>query len=240
MRLTLARPKANVVDAAMIAALDAALAEHAGDADLYAVVLDHEGPYFSFGASVEEHLPEQCAEMLASLHGLLKRMVDYPVPIIAAVKGQCLGGGLEVALACNLIFAAPNASLGQPEIKLAVFAPAASCFLPRLIGRAVAEDLLFTGRSISGEQAHAAGLVFSLDEDPTAAALGYVEENFAGLSASTLRYAVRAVRDPFAAAVKADLDRVEELYLSGLMKTRDAVEGLQAFLEKRPAKWENR
>ncbi|MCP5371634.1 MAG: cyclohexa-1,5-dienecarbonyl-CoA hydratase [Hyphomicrobiales bacterium] len=240
LRLTLARPKANVIDAAMIAALDTALAAHADDAALCAVVLDHAGPHFSFGASVEEHLPDQCAAMLAGLHALLKRMVDYPVPILAAVKGQCLGGGLEVAMACNLIFAAPDAALGQPEIKLAVFAPAASCLLPRLVGRARAEDLLFSGRSISGREGHEAGLVFALADDPADAAEAYAADNLAGHSASTLRFAVRAAREPFAAAVKADLDRVEELYLSGLMQTRDAVEGLNAFLDKRPAKWEDR
>ncbi|MFQ5692989.1 MAG: cyclohexa-1,5-dienecarbonyl-CoA hydratase [Nitrospinota bacterium] len=240
LRLRLARPKANLIDAEMIAALDEAFAGSLDMADLNGVLLDHEGPHFSFGASVEEHLPDQCADMLKGLHRLVGRMVECPVPVLVAVRDQCLGGGLEVASAGGLIFAAPDAALGQPEIKLAVFAPAASCLLPERVGRAHAEDLLFSGRSVTGEEAAAMGLVHTVAEDPEAAALAYFDERLAPLSASSLRFAVRAVRAGFAARVKARLAEVEELYGSGLMRTRDAVEGLEAFLEKRPAVWENR
>ena len=120
LRLRLDRPKANLVDAAMIAALDRTLAEHLGNGKLGAAVLDAEGPHFSFGASVEEHLPDQCAAMLGGLHRLILRMVESPVPLLVAVRGQCLGGGLELALAGHLMFVAPDAVLGQPEMKLGV------------------------------------------------------------------------------------------------------------------------
>ncbi len=146
LRLTLARPKANLVDAAMIAALDGAFVACRGHLGLRGVLLDAEGPHFSFGASVEEHLPDRCAAMLASLHALVMTMVEFPVPILVAVRGQCLGGGLEVALAGGSIFAAPDAQLGQPEMKLGVFAPAASCLLPYRVTQPAAEDLLFSGR----------------------------------------------------------------------------------------------
>jgi cyclohexa-1,5-dienecarbonyl-CoA hydratase len=147
LRLRLNMPKANIVDAAMIAALDAAFAKAASDTRLRAVLLEHEGPNFSFGASVPEHMPDQCAAMLKSLHALVIRMIDFPVPILVAIKGQCLGGGLEVAMGGHLLFAAPEAKLGQPEIQLAVFAPAASCLLPERMFRPVAEDMLYSGRS---------------------------------------------------------------------------------------------
>ncbi len=157
LRLRLNRPQANLVDAEMIAALDNAFSDVAGggaeNRDLLAVLLDHAGAHFSFGASVEEHLPEHCAAMIESLHALIKRMLACPVPILVAIKGQCLGGGLEVAMAGYLLFVAPDAALGQPEIKLAVFAPAASCLLPRLVARGHAQDLLYSGRSISGARA---------------------------------------------------------------------------------------
>ena len=136
LRLRLARPKANIIDGKMIAALDGALAGHADNPDLLAVLLDHEGPNFSYGASVPEHLPDRCAGMLKGMNALVRRLVEYPIPVLAAVDGQCLGGGLEIACAANLIFAAPDAHLGQPEIKVGVFAPAASCLLPELVGRA--------------------------------------------------------------------------------------------------------
>lgn len=237
LRLRLGRPKANIVDAAMIAALDAAFSDVAANPDLHAVLLDHEGPHFSFGASVEEHLPEQCAGMLSALHALIKKMLTCPAPVLVAVGGQCLGGGLEVALACNLMFVADDASLGQPEVKLAVFAPAASCLLPRLAGQQAAEDMLYSGRSISGQEAARLGIALSAHDDPEAAALAYYDEHLSGLSASTLRFAVTAARQRFAEQVSIDLDRVEKLYLEGLMNSDDAVEGLQAFVEKRSPQW---
>ncbi|MEX2241265.1 MAG: enoyl-CoA hydratase-related protein, partial [Burkholderiales bacterium] len=123
LRLRLARPKANLIDAAMIAALTEAFAEYRGNAGLLAALVDHEGPHFSFGASVEEHLPGACEQMLASLHALIGAMLEWPRPILMGVRGQCLGGGLEFALAGNLLFAAPDAQFGQPEMKLGVFAP---------------------------------------------------------------------------------------------------------------------
>ncbi len=239
LRLRLNTPKANIVDAAMIAALDAAFHQLAEKKDAHAVLLDHEGPHFSFGASVEEHLPEQCAGMIKSLHALIKTMLAAPVPVLVAVKGQCLGGGLEVAMAGNFIFAAPDAMLGQPEIKRAVFAPAASCLLPRLVGQQHAEDMLYSGRSITGARAAEIGLALEANADPEAAALGYFDKHLAGLSASSLGFAIEGARGRFRAEVSADLDRVEALYLDGLMKTHDAVEGLQAFVEKRPPVWEH-
>ena len=239
LRLRLARPKANIIDAAMIAALDAAFRD-ASAAGLRAALIDHEGPHFSFGASVEEHLPANCAQMIASLHALLVRMIEWPAPILVSVKGQCLGGGLELALAGSRIFASAAAQLGQPEIKLAVFAPAASCLLPFRVNQQCAEDLLFSGRSLGAEDALRAGLVASVDEDPVAAALEYYDRHLAGGSAVSLAYAVRAARVGYTAEVKRRIAEVEELYLQGLMKTRDANEGLVAFLEKRKPRFEHR
>lgn len=239
LRLRLARPKANIVDAAMIAALRGALKEYLSNPALRAVLLDAEGPHFSFGAGVEEHLPESCSEMLKSLHALVLTLVESPVPVLVAVRGQCLGGGLEVVAAGNLIFAAPGAKLGQPEIKLAVFAPAASCLLPERIGQARAEDLLFSGRSIDAEEALRMGLVDFLAEDPEQAALAYFQKHLAGSSGSSLRFAVRAVRAPLVSRIKTRIAEVEKLYLEELMSTQDAVEGLSAFLAKRPAVWKN-
>jgi len=240
LRLRLAKPKANLVDAAMIAALFEALVAHRDNAGLLAALVDHEGPHFSFGASVEEHLPGACEQMLASLHALLGAMLEWPRPILMAVRGQCLGGGLEFALAGHLLFAAPDAQFGQPEMKLGVFAPAASVLLPLRIGQARAEDLLYSGRSIDAPSALAWGLVNELAEDAAAAALAYFDKHLATKSAAALAHAVRAAREPFADLARARLDDVEALYLEKLMATRDAREGLAAFMEKRTPKWEHR
>lgn len=239
LRFRLARPKANIVDAEMIAALDAALIDGLKDPNLCGILLEAEGPHFSFGASVPEHLPDRCADMIHALDRLILRMVASPVTILVAVRGQCLGGGLEVACGGHLIFSAANANFGQPEIQLGVFAAAASSLLPERMGRAHAEDLLISGRSISGTEALAMGLVNAIAEDPEAAALAYFDQHLAIRSASSLRYAVRAARVDMVERMNEKFAAVEKLYLDGLMSTADAVEGLNAFIEKRPAKWRN-
>lgn len=240
LRLRLDRPKANIVDAAMIGALQSALDTHLARGDLLAVLLDAEGAHFSFGASVQEHLPASCGAMLASLHRLVMTLAAAPVPVLAAVRGQCLGGGLEVALACHLIFVASEATLGQPEMQLGVFAPAASCLLPGLIGPQHAFDLLVSGRSISGAQAASWGLATDAGADPQAAALEYFNKHLAGKSGAALRQAVRAARGAGVERLRQRLAEVERQYLDELMRTHDAVEGLEAFLAKRAPHWEHR
>ena len=239
LRLRLSRPKANIVDAAMIAALHAALDAHRADHGLRALVLDAEGPHFSFGASVEEHLPASCAAMLSALHALIIAMVEFPVPILTVVRGQCLGGGLEVALAGGPIFATAEAKLGQPEMMLGVFAPAASCLLPYRVNQPNAEDLLFSGRSVSGTEAKAMGLVQTIADDPEAAALAYFDAHLASKSAAALACAVTAARAPLRRQLRMRLQEVETLYLERLMKTHDANEGLAAFLARRAPSWKH-
>ena len=239
LRLRLARPKANLVDAEMIAALHAALVAGGSQKTLRGVLLDAEGPHFSFGASVEEHLPASCAQMLASLHALVIAMVEFPVPILVAVRGQCLGGGLEVALAGGSIFAAPDAQFGQPEMKLGVFAPAASVLLPYRVNQPAAEDLLFSGRSIGAAEAKAIGLVHTVFDDPETAALAYFEQHLADKSAAALACALVAARGAMRRDVRQRLAEVEQLYLGRLMQTRDANEGLVAFLAKRKPQWQH-
>ena len=239
LRLQLARPKANIIDAEMIDALSSALHEHIGDERLLAVILDAEGPHFSFGASVEEHLPEQCAGMLRKINSLVMQIIRYPVPVIAAVQGQCLGGGLEVVCAASPIFATPDAQLGQPEISLAVIAPAASCLLPERVGQAQAEMLLLSGESIDALGARKIGLVDEISDSPSDAALTWVERHLIGKSASSLRFAVKAARLDYAERIATKLDLVEKMYIEELMQTRDPAEGLNAFLEKRKPVWEN-
>ncbi len=240
LRLRLNKPKANLVDAGMIAALDSALTEHLGNTQLGAVLIDAEGPHFSFGASVEEHLPDQCAAMLSALHCMILRMVESPVPILVAVRGQCLGGGLELALAGHLIFVAPDANLGQPEMKLGVFAPAASCLLPELIGPVRSLDLLLSGRNITGAEGANIGIAREAAADPERAALAYFEEHLKPKSASSLRHAVKAARLDYVTRVKNKIRAVERLYLDELMATHDAVAGLEAFIAKRSPQWQHR
>jgi len=236
-RIRLATPKANIVDIAMIEAFEAVLQQHEANSRLMAVLVDHEGPHFGFGASIPEHLPAQVDELVTKLHRMLKRMLAFPVPVLMVVRGQCLGGSLEVVLAGHVIFASPDAMLGQPEIRLGTMAPVGSCLLPERIGRAAAEDLLLSGRSISAEQAKAQGLVTEVAPDPEAAALAYFDSYLAGHSPSGLRFAVKAARRALLARVVPELDAVEAIYLREMMSTPDPVEGLRSFMEKRKPVW---
>ena len=238
-RVVLAAPKANIVDRAMMAELESAFDGLATRRDLKAIVLIGEGPNFSYGASVQEHLPEQIAGTLARLHRLLRRIAEAPAPTIAAVRGQCLGGGLEVALACDLILAEETAQLGCPEIQLGVFPPAASALLPVRIGAGPASSLVLSGASVTGAAGAAIGLV------ARTAVPGQLEMVLAELlaadflprSPSALRYAALAVRRPLMHALEQDLPVLERLYLQDLMSEPDAAEGIRAFLEKRSPHW---
>ena len=235
-RITLAAPKANIVDCTMIRELGAAFTQCEGR-DLNAIVLAADGPHFSFGASVQEHLPDQIAEVLPALHALLRRIHKAPAPVIAAVRGQCLGGGFELVLACDLIIADKTAQFASPEIKLAVFAPAASALLPVRVGQAVAARLLLTGAAISAEEATTFGLVAKIVDDLERGLNQWLELDFLPRSPSSLSYACQAARLFLERALNEDLPRIEHLYLSNLMSTPDAEEGIRAFLEKRTPHW---
>jgi cyclohexa-1,5-dienecarbonyl-CoA hydratase len=240
-RLTLDHGKGNVLDSSLVAALTAGLRETVADPQVRAIVLDAAGKDFCFGASVEEHLPPRAEGMLRALHRLLLSLVEAPVPVVVAVQGKCLGGGLELALAGSRIIASADALLGQPEVKLGVFAPAASALLPERVGQAAAEELLVTGRSLKAHHALALGLIddVAIDETPAERALLWVEHHLLTHSVSGLRFACRAARLERAARFAATLPRLEKLYLEELMPTPDATEGLKAFLEKRAPKWEH-
>jgi cyclohexa-1,5-dienecarbonyl-CoA hydratase len=235
----LATPKANILDMDKVERLDAIFAQAAEERDLKAIVIEGEGPHFSFGASVEEHLPGKFESMIPGFHRLFERLFDAEVATLAAVRGQCLGGALELASLCNRIFAAPEATLGQPEIVLGVFAPVASVGLGERVGRSRAEDLCLSGRSIGADEALRIGLVDVLADDPGEAALAYAREHLTPHSASSLRLAQRALRGAYRERFRQELKTVERLYIETLMATADAQEGLQAFMEKRKPNWRN-
>jgi cyclohexa-1,5-dienecarbonyl-CoA hydratase len=236
----LARPKANILDMEMTDQLSSVFSRAAEERRLKAVVIEGQGPNFSFGASVEEHLPGSYERMIPGFHGLFHRMLDSAVTTLAVVRGRCLGGGLELAAFCHRVFAAPDARFGQPEIVLGVVAPVASVILTGRVGRGRAEELCLSGRSYDAHEALTAGLIDQVDDDPSAAALGWAREYLLPRSSTSLRFAVRAARMGFAERFRDEIARIERLYLEELMSTADAKEGLRAFVEKRPAQWSNR
>ncbi len=236
-RFALDGGKGNVLDSAMVGELTALFRTAAAEPKLKAVLLTAQGDHFCFGASVEEHRAEQVGAMLAGFHELFRAITATSVPVIAAVRGCCLGGGLELAAFCHHIVAHPEASFGQPEITLGVFAPVGSAILAERVGRGAADDLLLTGRSVKAEEALQMGLIDALADEPEAAATAWVHEHLAPRSAMALRFATRAARLDFNRRFERDIAELERMYLEELMATQDAHEGIAAFLEKRDPNW---
>ena len=203
-------------------------------------VFEGAGAHFSYGASVAEHRPAEIERVLPRFHDLFRDLYDLARPTLAVVRGKCLGGGLELAAFCNWIFAAPDAQLGQPEIRLGVFAPVASLVLAERVGRPQAEMLCLGGHMLDAGEALETGLVDFVAEEPGAAADAWIERHLLPHSAVALHHAVRAVRLPLRDGFLRNLDELERMYLRDLMRTEDAREGITAFLEKRPPVWKNR
>ncbi len=242
IRLTLNAPKGNVLDRGMMEALQRSLNDLADRPEIKLLILTGAGKHFSFGASVQEHLPDQVRNMLPQFHRLFYTLMELAIPTVALVSGQCLGGGLELALMCDFLFADATAKLGQPEINLGVFPPPASLLLPLKIGRTHAEDILLTGRTITAEEGHKMGLFTALFDDRKTMEEEvdqWIQTNILPKSASSLRHGVRAARWTLNQTLQKELPKLERYYLETLMSTRDAQEGLVAFLERRQPKWSN-
>ncbi len=238
-RLVLDTPPGNLLDNEMVDALRAAVDAAAADRSIKVVILEGAGEHFSFGARIQEHRPGEIETALPRFHALFRTLLDAAIPLIADVRGRCLGGGLELAAFCNWIFAAPDAQLGLPEIRLGVFPPLGSLVLRERVSRSVAEMLCVTGRIVSAEDALEVGLVDYVSEDPSAAASAWIASELQPQSAVALRHAMRAVRLPMREGLLRDLDAVERLYLDELMRTNDAREGIEAFLAKRAPQWKD-
>jgi cyclohexa-1,5-dienecarbonyl-CoA hydratase len=236
-RVTFGAARGNILDLATMGELSAVFRAARTTPSVKAIALEGAGSDFSYGASVQEHLHDHIEPMLAAIRQLALHMLESDAVLVAAVRGKCLGGGLEIASLCHHVAASPDAVLGQPEIALGIFAPLASVILPERIRRADTEDLCLTGRSIPAAEALKMGLVQTVADEPMDAALSWARTHFSGRSASSVRLAVRAVRASFIQRFGTELAAVERIYLHELMQSHDAVEGLKAFLEKRPPVW---
>ena len=232
LRLTLNAPKANVIDRAMVASLSAALREDVS-ASTRLIVFEGAGDHFSFGASVPEHQADTVATLLEEFHGLFRQLAEVSVPTCAVIRGQCLGGGLELASWCTWMVATPDARLGQPEIQLAVFPPMASLLLPWRAGGRAALDLCVSGRSVTADEALALGVINVVTDEPDAWWQKLVERRLSPMSAAALRHAERAARRDIVGKLRDELPALETQFIDELMKTHDANEGITAFMERR-------
>jgi len=240
LKITLATPPGNVLDGRMMGEIVACLESSKSKPELKMVVFQGEGKHFCFGAGVEEHQKEQAPLMIKSFHVMFKTILSMGTPTAAIVKGQCLGGGMELASFCNFIFAEPGAKFGQPEIVLGVFPPVAAAILPGIIGQSRADDIILTGRSIDSETAASWGLVHTVAPNCEEAFDQFLAKWILPKSAESLRFANRASRMPWVENLGEALDRMESFYVNDLMNTHDANEGIESFIAKRGPEWKNR
>lgn len=240
-RIQLNAQPGNLLSIDLIRALGRALHELESRPGIKWLTVEGAGDDFSFGARIQEHEPAQMASVLPETHRVMKQVLAFPAPTAALVNGRCLGGGFELALACDDILATDTATFGLPEIRLAAFPPVAAALLPLRVGASRATRAIVTGQLQSAGYWHEAGLLSMVA--PTASLLeaagAWFDTHLAPHSAIALSHAVAAARLTLRAQAEPALERAERDYVGGLLKTHDAAEGVQAWLDKRAPNWKN-
>ncbi|HEX6594580.1 MAG TPA: enoyl-CoA hydratase [Bacillota bacterium] len=243
--LTIKSPPANALSTALIKDLDQKLDELEQEQTVKAIVLKGDGRFFSAGADIKEFTSLQNASDYQSLsekgQQVFDRIEHFSVPIIAAIHGAALGGGLELAMACHIRTVTKEAKLGLPELNLGIIPGfAGTQRLPRYVGRAKAYEMILSGTPISGEQAYELGLanhVFSEDDifDETMK----LANQFAEKSKPTIQKIMQLI--PYAQANQFSKGVEKEAQAFGeVFGTADAREGVQAFIEKRKPNFQDK
>jgi len=238
-RLTLANPPVNVIGFRMMDELVAALEQIEQRREISIVVLAGSERAFSVGVDVKAHTPDKVPEMLGKFHSVIRSLLATRKLTIAAVRGNCLGGGAELALVCDLVYTSSAATWGFPEITLACFPPVAAVALSAVVGQKRAADLTLTGRIFKGDEAAAMGLANAAVAD-VEAEVQQATARAAKLSPAALAMAKKAFYAWDAIHLDKGLARAEKIYLDELMATEDAKEGIQAFIEKRQPVWKGK
>lgn len=238
--LTLNRAPLNVLNIAALSQLESALTGLSRDENIRVLILKAEGEMFSAGVDVADHTPDKVGEMIPLFDRTCRLLANFPCPTLAVVHGHALGGGCELVLCCDLAVMAETAKIGQPEIQLAAFAPVAAMRLPLMVGYRAAADMLFTGKTLTADEALKIGLVNAVVSSDQLE--GWVQDKVSQLlklSRVALTMTKRALNSGFGTWDSSASD-LERLYLEELMKTEDAHEGLAAFMEKRTAVWKHK
>ena len=238
-RLVINRPPLNILDITTVRELRGKIEASTKDSGVRLIeILGAGEKAFSAGTEIREHLPERAPEMLQEFHALIRTVLYAPRPTLGVVRGHCLGGGMELTVACDLIVASSDARFGLPEIKLGAFPPVGAVLLPRLVPERKALEMILTGEPITAQEARGWGLVNRVvpSED-----LEREAEKLSGFllaqSSPVVALARKAARLGSRAGFESALRESERIYLDELLSTEDAHEGVRAYLEKRPPAW---
>jgi len=225
-RIVLAKPPLNILGLDDLGRLGDVVEEAAGAA-VVVVQADEGCRAFSAGNAVQDHTRERAPAMLERFRRAVRGLLRLDAVTVADVRGDALGGGCELVAACDLVYAAPEATFGQPEVTVGCFPPVAAALLPRRVGWTCAMEMIATGRPLTADEAAACGLVTRV-----APADGFIGA-LLSMSAPVLAAAKRAMR----AGTLADAERI---YRDDVLPLEDCAEGVRAFLGKRAADWKHR
>ena len=235
-RIMLNNPPLNVIDLPMMDELRAALEQVEARPEVSAIVLAGSERAFSTGVDVAAHTLDKVRDMLTAFHSVIRSVVGSRKLTIASVRRHCLGGGAELAMMCDVVYASPDSVWGFPEIKLACYPPVASVALSAIVGQKLAAELVLTGRTLSGQEALEAGLLNGLTDDPETLVAECLQRVLQ-LSSAAIAVAKKVFYAWDAIHFDKGLARAEQIYCDELMKTDDAQEGIAAFMERRRPKW---
>lgn len=239
--LTLNTPPRNILNIATMEEINDALEELRQRNDFKVIVFDAQGDNFSFGADVKEHTREVVQELIYNFHKIFYRLDEFNILTAAKVKGLTFGGGFELAMFCDFVLAREDAVFSLPEINLGVFPPIALIVLPELIGKKMAQHLIFSGEKIDAKEAKQVGLVTKVfAKDTFDNSCNEFFKNITKKSFIALELTKKIYRESNKNDFQAKLRHAEDFYLNKLMWTFDANEGIKSFIEKRQPVWQNK
>jgi cyclohexa-1,5-dienecarbonyl-CoA hydratase len=239
--ITLNTPPLNWLTIVMMKEINEALVDVKKDQSVQLLVFDHAGEKaFSSGVDVADHTDDKVEEMIDVFHRMFRHLSEIDIPTLAVVNGVALGGGCEVISFCDMVIASERSRIGQPEIAVGVFPPVAAAWFPKIIGLKKTYELLLTGKMLSAKESEAIGLINAVipTENFREGADKFIAE-LMNKSRPVSMWTKRAIKAGLSLDFNQALKASEILYLSGCMTTRDAKEGIAAFMEKRKAVWKD-
>ena len=241
--LLLKNPPVNALSTALLGALDQRVTELAADPKVRSVILTGDGQYFSAGADLKEMAtldPATAPQLVRRGHALFARIAEFKTPVVAAINGLALGGGLELALACDLRIAGESAKLGAPEVNYGLMpAYGGTQRLPRTVGLAKAKELIFTGAMISAAEALKIGLVNKMvPAGQELRAARDLAHTIAQRAPKAVQAAKRAIGQGFSLPLADGIEAETKLFETEVLPSQDLAEGIVAFAERRPPKFQ--
>ena len=241
--LTMNRPPYNVLTADMMLEMARAIDGLREERSVRVIVLQAAPgcTAFSAGVAVEDSRPERAFQTLEAMQAVFNNFLETSKPVITVINGPAIGGGCELAALGDIIVATPKARFSQPEVRLGVFPPLAAVILPHVIGHKRSLEMIFTGETLTAEDALRLGLVSRVvPEEKLADEVKAILAKISDQSAPVLEMAKRVLYDTIGMPLDGAMKKSVNIYLNQLMELEDAQEGLRAAIEKRKPVWKNR